>query len=75
MTEPIPDASADEVEHIHPAVRGGLALWTLILGFTMLMVGNGLNLAVLGVRMVDEGFDVQVSGCLLYTSDAADELT
>ena len=39
-------------------MRGGVALWTLFLGFAMLMVGNGLNLAVLGVRMVDEGFGV-----------------
>ena len=39
-------------EQLHPSVRGGVALWTLFLGFTMLMVGNGLNLAVLGVRMV-----------------------
>ncbi len=52
-------------DHVHPAVRGGLALWTLFLGFAMLMVGNGLNLAVLGVRMVDEGFDVQVSGVVM----------
>ncbi len=43
MTDPATD------EHLHPAVRGGIALWTLLLGFTMLMVGNGLNVAVLGV--------------------------
>ena len=65
VTEPLPSISQDEVEHIHPVVRGGLALWALILGFTMLMVGNGLNLAVIGVRMVDEGFDVQVSGIVM----------
>ena len=65
VTEPLPAISQDEVEHIHPVVRGGLALWALILGFTMLMVGNGLNLAVIGVRMVDEGFDVQVSGIVM----------
>ena len=52
-------------EGIHPPVRGGLALWTLFLGFTMLMIGNGLNLAVLGVRMVDEGFDVRTSGVVM----------
>jgi MFS family permease len=52
-------------EHLHPTVRGGLALWTLFLGFTVLMVGNGLNLAVLGVRMVDEGFDVRASGVVM----------
>jgi MFS family permease len=52
-------------EHLHPAVRGGVALWTLFLGFAMLMVGNGLNLAVLGVRMVDEGFTVRTSGVVM----------
>ena len=46
-------------------MRGGVALWTLFLGFAMLMVGNGLNLAVLGVRMVDEGFDVRTSGVVM----------
>jgi MFS family permease len=54
-----------DVEHPQPVVRGGLALWTLFLGFTLLMVGNGLNLAVLGVRMVEEGFGVQVSGVVM----------
>ena len=52
-------------EQLHPTVRGGVALWTLFVGFTMLMVGNGLNLAVLGVRMVDEGFDVRTSGIVM----------
>ncbi len=59
VTEPISE------EHPHPTVRGGLALWTLFLGFTVLMIGNGLNLAVLGVRMVDEGFDVRASGAVM----------
>lgn len=59
MTEPASE------EHLHPTVRGGLALWTLFLGFTVLMIGNGLNLAVLGVRMVDEGFDVRASGVVM----------
>lgn len=53
----------DDVEQ--PTVRGGLALWTLFLGFGMLMVGNGLNLSVIGVRMVDEGFGVEVSGAVM----------
>ncbi len=59
-----PDEQAPD-EQLQPAVRGGLALWTLFLGFAMLMVGNGLNLAVLGVRMVDEGFDVRTSGVVM----------
>lgn len=54
-----------EVEHPQPAVRGGVALWALFVGFAMLMVGNGLNLAVLGVRVVGEGFGVRVSGIVM----------
>jgi MFS family permease len=42
-----------------------MALWTLFLGFALLMVGNGLNLAVIGVRMVDEGFGVRTSGVVM----------
>ena len=48
-----------------PAIGGGLALWTLFLGFALLMVGNGLNLAVLGVRLVDEGFSLGTSGYVM----------
>ncbi len=59
------EADLDHEDDLHPAVRGGVALWTLFLGFTMLMVGNGLNLAVLGVRMVSEGFGVQTSGVVM----------
>jgi MFS family permease len=65
LTEPHRDRRLDGEEELHPTVRGGVALWTLFLGFTMLMVGNGLNLAVLGVRMVDEGFDVRTSGVVM----------
>jgi MFS family permease len=50
---------------IHPTVRGGVALWTLFVGFAMLMVGNGLNAAVLGVRTVDEGFGVRTTGVVM----------
>ena len=63
--DPSPDSPPDHDEHLHPTVRGGLALWTLFLGFAMLMVGNGLNLAVLGVRMVGEGFGVGTSGIVM----------
>ena len=40
-------------------------MWTLFVAFAMLMIGNGLNLAVLGVRMVEEGFGVQTSGAVM----------
>lgn len=61
LTEPLPERD----EHVQPAVRGGVALWTLFLGFAMLMVGNGLNGAVLGVRTVDEGFGVRTTGVVM----------
>ena len=64
-TESLPEPQSEHHEQVHPTVRGGVALWTLFLGFAMLMVGNGLNLAVLGVRMVDEGFDVRTSGVVM----------
>jgi MFS family permease len=64
----VPDAAAsdwDDTTMPHPVVRGGMALWALFLGFGMLMVGNGLNLAVLGVRVVDEGFGIRTSGYVM----------
>ncbi len=64
LTEPLPDSLAEH-EHIDPTVRGGMALWTLLVGFAMLMVGNGLNAAVLGVRTVDEGFGVRTTGVVM----------
>ena len=60
-----PEPQSEHDEHIDPTVRGGLALWTLFLGFAMLMVGNGLNAAVLGVRTVDEGFGVRTTGLVM----------
>jgi MFS family permease len=65
LTDSHSDRLPDGDDELRPIVRGGVALWTLFLGFTMLMVGNGLNLAVLGVRMVDEGFDVSTSGVVM----------
>ncbi len=56
---------APDETHEHPLVHGGLALWTLFLGFAMVMVGNGVNLAVLGVRVGDEGFGLRVSGYVM----------
>lgn len=61
----IPAAPEALPEHAHPVVSGGLALWALFVGFGMLMIGNGLNLAVLGVRVVAEGFGVRTSGYVM----------
>ena len=59
------DAEAGDHTEPHPVVRGGVALWTLFLGLALLMIGNGLNLAVLGVRLVGEGFSVRTSGYVM----------
>ena len=60
-----PEPQPEHHEHNHPTVRGGVALWTLFVGFAMLMVGNGLNAAVLGVRTVGEGFGVRTTGVVM----------
>ncbi len=61
----VTNSPPDTRQHEHAPVRGGLALWTLFVGFAMLMVGNGLNLALIGVGMVDQGFGVRVSGYVM----------
>ncbi|MGA9277893.1 MFS transporter [Ilumatobacter sp.] len=43
-------------------VRG---MWPLFLGLGLLMIGNGLNGAVIGVRSVDEGFTLVVTGVIM----------
>ena len=71
MAESDPDRAAEGpsvetlTDAVHVTVKGGLALWTLFVGFAMLMVGNGLNLAVIGVRIVDEGFGVRTGGVVM----------
>ncbi|MFN3255879.1 MAG: MFS transporter [Ilumatobacter sp.] len=40
-------------------------MWALFLGLGLLMVGNGLNGAVIGVRSGNEGFDVIVTGVIM----------
>jgi MFS family permease len=69
VTESDPDRATPSIETpidgVHATVKGGLALWTLFVGFAMLMIGNGLNLAVIGVRIVDEGFGVRTAGIVM----------
>lgn len=40
-------------------------IWALFLGLGLLMVGNGLNSAVIGVRSTNEGFGVAVTGVIM----------
>ena len=48
-----------------PSVRGGKAVRALLLGMTFLMVGNGLQGSVLGVRAEIEGFGFAVTGAVM----------
>jgi len=34
------DSSPEHDEHLQPPVRGGMALWTLFVGFALLMIGK-----------------------------------
>jgi MFS family permease len=40
-------------------------LWALFFGLGLMMIGNGLNAAVIGVRSGNEGFSVQVIGVIM----------
>jgi hypothetical protein len=39
-----------------------LSAWALLLGMGMLMLGNGLQGSLLGLRAVSEGFGTTVTG-------------
>ena len=55
--------------------------WALFFGVTMIMLANGLQGSLIGVRASIEGYSAASAGiiltgyyaCLLYTSDAADD--
>ena len=40
-------------------------LWAVFLGFGLLMIGNGLKAAVIGVRWGNEGFSGVVTGVIM----------
>ena len=48
-----------------PASPGLRGMWALFLGLGVLMVGNGLNGALIGVRSGTEGFSVVVTGVIM----------
>ena len=48
-----------------PASPGLGGMWPLFLGLGLLMIGNGLNGAVIGVRSGTEGFSVVVTGVIM----------
>lgn len=47
------------------ASAGVRGMWALFLGLGLLMVGNGLNGAIIGVRSGTEGFSVVVTGVIM----------
>ena len=48
-----------------PEGDSAAGLWALFLGLGLLMIGNGLNGAVIGVRSGNEGFSVVVTGVIM----------
>jgi MFS family permease len=48
-----------------PSIRSGKAVRTLLVGMAFLMVGNGLQASVLGVRAEIEGFGFAVTGAVM----------
>lgn len=55
------DSSADAAPK--STVLGGV--WTLFIGLGLLMMGNGLNGAIIGIRSTNEGFSVTVTGVIM----------
>jgi MFS family permease len=61
VSDPVVEAETRPVEP--QATIGGM--WALFLGLGLLMIGNGLNGAVIGVRSGAEGFSVVVTGVIM----------
>ena len=63
------DSAAPSDDRHHDATRpdgtGAQGMWPLFLGLGLLMVGNGLNGAVIGVRSGSEGFSLVVTGVIM----------
>lgn len=67
VTSPDPSVDLDEVVG-GPWLSGrstAAATWALFTGLLLLMVGNGLNSATLGVRANSEGFGLAVTGIVM----------
>jgi MFS family permease len=58
---PIDDATIDT----RTEGSGLTGTWALFVGLGLLMVGNGLNGAVVGVRSTNEGFSLTVTGAIM----------
>ncbi|MEP1122933.1 MAG: MFS transporter [Ilumatobacter sp.] len=53
------------VDEPRPVATGMGGLWALFAGLALMMVGNGLNGAVIGIRSTAEGFSVLVTGVVM----------
>ncbi|MEE8601188.1 MFS transporter [Euzebya tangerina] len=50
----------------HPSETSGITgMWPLFVGLGLLMIGNGLNGAVIGVRSASEGFGLTITGVIM----------
>lgn len=60
-------AGVDEDDGVAPPSETSAmaGTWALFLGLGLLMVGNGLNGAIIGVRSANEGFSVAVTGVIM----------
>ncbi|MGI9621583.1 MAG: MFS transporter [Acidimicrobiales bacterium] len=69
MTEPVvSEPMVEEQSAVGPwipATSVAAATWALFLGLALVMVGNGLNGSLLGVRSTAEGFGLGVTGLVM----------
>ncbi len=56
---------SDWQKRIAPMVSAILSSWTLFFGLALIMIGNGLQLVLLGLRTSDAGFSTFVSGLVM----------
>jgi MFS family permease len=50
---------------LNPTLAAALSAWPLLAGMSLLMVGNGLAVTLLGVRATSEGFATLVTGIVM----------
>lgn len=60
-----PDATVPDVDDATRPTAGLSGTWPLFAGLGLMMIGNGLNGAVIGIRSGSEGFSVLVSGVIM----------
>lgn len=58
-------ASEDSAVEVREKSVGIGGMWPLFVGLGLLMMGNGLNGAIIGIRSTNEGFSVTVTGVIM----------